>query len=246
LNLRRFASLLLIAAAVQAQTAPHTDPPGTYHPESAGAFIRQIGYDQVRIWSSPFRMNRKQTLFIALPMAVGTAALIASDRHINSAMPNTPDQIRVAQDISRLGALYTLSAAVGVPFAIGAFTKNETALSVGAATSRALINSTAVSYGMKAIFWRDRPSQGNGHGNFWGGGDSFPSGHAISTFAVATALAVNPRVPKWVKITGFAAAAVVTLSRLPAQKHWASDIFVGSTLGIMIGRQAAGLPPFFH
>jgi hypothetical protein len=48
--------------------------------DSPRVFLRDVWHDQKVIWTSPVRMNRRQGLGIALPLAAGTAALIATDR----------------------------------------------------------------------------------------------------------------------------------------------------------------------
>ena len=39
-----------------------------------------------------------------------------------------------------------------------------------------------------------------------------------------------------VPVTAYALATAVAASRLSAQRHWVSDIFVGSSMGFLIGR----------
>ena len=40
----------------------------------------------------------------------------------------------------------------------------------------------------------------------------------------------------WVPYASYGLASVVAASRISGQKHWVSDIFVGSTIGFLIGR----------
>jgi membrane-associated phospholipid phosphatase len=65
---------------------------------------------------------------------------------------------------------------------------------------------------------------------------SFPSGHASATFSMA---AVLQRHLGWKgAIPAYAAATVVSGSRLQANSHYASDIIFGAALGIVAGRAA--------
>jgi membrane-associated phospholipid phosphatase len=73
-------------------------------------------------------------------------------------------------------------------------------------------------------------------GGFWKGGDSFPSGHATTSFAVATVFAYEYRDHIAVPITAYSLATLVAASRMSAQRHWVSDVFVGSSLGFLLGR----------
>lgn len=61
---------------------------------------------------------------------------------------------------------------------------------------------------------------------------SFPSGHAATAFAAATAVGMlHPRL----RIPLFAAAATVALSRVYLGVHFWSDVLVGSALGVALG-----------
>ena len=52
---------------------------------------------------------------------------------------------------------------------------------------------------------------------------------------MATVIAKEYRDKKWVGIASYGLASLVGLSRLGLDKHWASDVFVGSILGYAIG-----------
>jgi len=83
---------------------------------------------------------------------------------------------------------------------------------------------------------------------------SFPSGHAATAFAVASALGhAYPRI----KLPAYAAAALVSYSRIYEQRHYATDVIAGACVGLLSarfsrahlaclhldrGRLAAGLP----
>jgi len=84
---------------------------------------------------------------------------------------------------------------------------------------------------------RQRPDVGNGNGDFWKNHNintSFPGGHAMFTFAMATVLSHEYR-QKWVQALAYSAATIVTVTRFTARDHWSSDMFVGAALGIGIG-----------
>ena len=90
---------------------------------------------------------------------------------------------------------------------------------------------------MQLVGARQRPDEGNGNGDFWKHHNintSFPGGHAMFTFAMSTV--VSHEYPqKWVQVLAYSAASIVTVTRFMARDHWASDMLVGSALGIGIG-----------
>jgi membrane-associated phospholipid phosphatase len=103
---------------------------------------------------------------------------------------------------------------------------------------------------LKALFGRQRPSWANGVDRWsgpvgftewfktgiYGKYDSFPGGHSITAFSLATVLAMQYQTTVWVPILAYAAATGVALSRMTEGRHWLSDCLVGSVLGYVIGR----------
>jgi len=64
---------------------------------------------------------------------------------------------------------------------------------------------------------------------------SFPSGHASSSFAIATVIASeydNYLVPP----LAYSVAAITALNRVSHNAHWSSDVFVGSAIGYFTGK----------
>ncbi len=60
---------------------------------------------------------------------------------------------------------------------------------------------------------------------------SFPSGHATSSFAAATALYMKAR-PRWEGACALAVAALISLSRLYVGIHYPTDVLCGALIGI--------------
>jgi membrane-associated phospholipid phosphatase len=202
-------------------------------------FLRDYVTVQKEIWTSPGRMDRRAAVTRALPLVAGTAALIAVDRKISRGLPNTPDQIRWSNRVSHAGGLYTVAAASAPHLLAGKLGGNRTALDIGWSSAEALAAAVSVNYAMKYPFGRERPDQGAGNGPFFRGGDSFPSGYTMSTWAVCTVIAKHPRTPTWVRVLSSTVAVSVSLSRIAAQRHFASDVFAGAFAGGLIGNYVA-------
>jgi len=126
-------------------------------------------------------------------------------------------------------------------YLISRATGNKKARETGFLGAAAIGHSQLVTLGLKTMSQRERPfefrANGSGGLGFFKGGDSFPSGHSSSSFAVATVFAYEyGKEHKWVPYVSYGVASLVSASRLSAQKHWMSDIFVGGTMGFLIGR----------
>jgi membrane-associated phospholipid phosphatase len=92
-----------------------------------------------------------------------------------------------------------------------------------------------VGFALKYAFGRERPDQGNGQGLFWQGGNSFPSGHAITTWSLAVVIAEEYSDHKMVAAGAYSIATLVSVARFTSYNHFPSDVLVGSVFGGLIG-----------
>ena len=98
---------------------------------------------------------------------------------------------------------------------------------------------------LKLAFRRERPGD-CGDPGCWGGSlgcRSFPSGHAGSAFAAATAIAALGEDPALAGAL-YASAAILSATRMLCDRHWLSDVVVGGVIGAAVtaGAQAAMKP----
>lgn len=87
----------------------------------------------------------------------------------------------------------------------------------------------AVTFGLKAIRHNGTPN---------GDGWSWPSGHASSSFTVASVL--HEYYGLKVGVPAYILAAVVAYRMMDAGDHWGSDIVFGGTLGLVVGHTIGG------
>ncbi len=227
------ACVLLSPPRAQAQHAPDQQP-----------FVRDFLRDEIQMWSSPFRRSSYSTRTFSkyvVPFALLTGALIATDHQTADLLPNTKDQSKWSLRVSQIGAPYTLAGMAGGVYLIGRATKDKKARETGFLAAEAIAHSQLLTVGMKYITQRERPldfkAKGGGGTAFWKSGDSFPSGHSSGSFALATVFAYEYGPDhRWVPYASYGLASVVAASRLSGQKHWVSDISVGSTMGFLVGR----------
>ena len=125
-----------------------------------------------------------------------------------------------------VGAFPTVFGASAVVYAIGRIRDEPEVSHLGMDLLRAIAVSTALTQAIKYSTRRERPDLSTRN--------SFPSGHAADTFAVATAL---QRHLGWrYSIPAYLFASYVAGSRLPANRHWLSDVVFGGAVGVIAGR----------
>lgn len=187
-------------------------------------------------------MTARQAWTLGLPLVAGAAALKPADRAIVEALPGTPAQRDWSRRISLVGSMAGLAAATAGTTAYGHYSGRPGWSHLGRDAALALCSGLAVTYALKGATWRERPDAPGSRGSFYSGGDSFPSGHAMTSFAVATAVAAHPSAPRWLKITLLGTAAAISVSRVTGYRHWPSDVYFGAFAGILIGRSVARAP----
>jgi len=63
-------------------------------------------------------------------------------------------------------------------------------------------------------------------------GGSFPSGHTLTSFTIATIIAMRHR---WAGPPALALAAIISLSRISVGAHWPLDALASAVLGVLLG-----------
>jgi membrane-associated phospholipid phosphatase len=215
---------------------------GYLHP-----FVRMPGYvwtDQKRIWTSPFHTSKKDAKWWLI-FGGATAGLIAADQYISKNAPNNPTLVQLGNDTSYLGAPYTLIPIAGAFYFAGSATGDERFRETGLLSFESLIDVTIVQLAVKSIADRQRPLEGSGKGRFEASPNvrydsSFPSGHAIETFGLASVFAHEYHDKLWVKILAYSYAVGVTGARLAANKHFPGDVMAGGAMGWFIGDYVYG------
>lgn len=92
---------------------------------------------------------------------------------------------------------------------------------------------------LKVSFARVRPNENHG-GQFFQYGQpsnsSFPSGHSMGAFAVATVFGHQYCDKRWMPWVAYGTAGLIATSRIALGRHFPTDTIVGAFLGNSIGR----------
>jgi hypothetical protein len=192
--------------------------------------VKRIGADQKRLYLAPFKPHNFKWDAIVL---VGTGALLAADRHIENNIPHSHFTLTQGTSDVAIAGLATSLAGVWL---YGAKTEHHHARETGELELETLVNTFLIYTPMQLIAGRQRPDEGNGHGDFFkhhAVNTSFPGGHAMFTWAMASVLADEYPKP-WARVLSYGAAFTVTFTRFMARDHWSSDMFLGTGLGLAI------------
>jgi membrane-associated phospholipid phosphatase len=178
-------------------------------------FIRDVGSDYLHFLS-------KET---AWSLGVGGLTALA----VHPVDKNLSDWA-VENDTTLTGGDTYGSQYLHIPVALGVWVIGAAAGSgrfaeTGRDLLRAQISVVSWTYAIKFAADRTRP---NGDPN------SFPSGHASTSFA--TAMVLQEHFGWKAGAPAFAAATYTLVSRVTANQHWASDVVFGAAVGIAAGR----------
>ena len=230
------------------------ETPGPPAPSPEPDFDRPVSWkllyhnviaDQKQIWSFPARLVHGQNWTPTAGVLGTTAGLFFLD-------PSEAGYFRRTTTFHGFNHIFNGNAtAIGMGavsaslYAIGRIRKDSkmqhTALLAGEAMADAAIVQTV----LKDTTMRLRPVRYPASGwfatsssptSYIRGNGSFPSGHSIEAFAVATIIARRYRNHRWVPYAAYGLASVVGFSRLTLNVHFLSDVVMGGALGYSISR----------
>jgi len=185
--------------------------------------------DGVDIFKLPLRF--KELRFTDVMMAtvvLGTipATIYSLDDPLRRNAKNIPES--TAGNLTVIGQGTTLGS-VGLIYGWGLYAQNETARHAVLTGAEGIGLSSLFTVGIKAVFGRKRPREGEGPRAFFQGGQSFISGDTTPTFAAAATISEAFDYHWWAALPAYSLAVMTGAGRMGKDAHWASDI-VGSAL----------------
>ncbi|HEY0778283.1 MAG TPA: phosphatase PAP2 family protein [Gemmatirosa sp.] len=186
--------------------------------------------------------------------AAAALAVAPADRRIArwSQRPSLHDSRavdRTASFVRTLGGPGTVAIPL-LTYGVGLVARDRGTAAVGLHAGEAVFAASIATTVVKVLVGRARPyvshdsdatsfafGRGLRRGDAY---ESFPSGHATASFALATALAGEgqarwPRLNRVTAPLGFGIAALVGASRIYHDAHWASDVLAGAGVGTVVG-----------
>jgi membrane-associated phospholipid phosphatase len=217
-------------------------------PVSWKLLLPNILNDQKHIWTFPVRLAQGQNLIPTAAVLGTTAALTALDPIEAPYFRNTSTFHWFNNTFSgNATAIGTIVAPVSL-YAAGLIRKDSKMQHTALLAAEAVADSEVLTTVFKDTTRRVRPEAIPAHGNYsdtWTdsggsivrGNGSFPSGHTIAAFSVATVVSRRyGQKHRWVPYVSYGLAALVGASRLTLSAHYLSDVFMGGALGYSISR----------
>ena len=214
-------------------------------PISWKLIVPNILHDQKPIWLFPAGVVRGRHVKPTAAVILVTAGLVALDPHDAPYFRRTDSFADFNKALSgRNTALGTALVPLSF-YAVGLARKDSYAQHSALLAGEAVADAEILTTVMKNIDRRLRPSDilPNGdfthtwfksHGRVISGRGSFPSGHTIAAFSIATIFANRYPRRRWVPWMAYGLAGLVGFSRITLQAHFPSDVFAGATLGYVI------------
>ncbi len=204
-------------------------------------------HDQKDMWLFPVKVAEGHHWIPAAIFGGAVAGLIASD-------PQTMPFFRqtdLFQDSDRaLNSNVSGGLIAVIPttfYVVGLIRKNSYDQATSLLAGEAVVDDTILMVVTKAITRRFRPTDIPVNGNYsdtffksnsgpLGKGSSFPSGHAMMSFSIATVFARRYRQHRWVPYVAYGVAAAISFSRISTGAHFPSDVLFGAATGFAIAR----------
>jgi membrane-associated phospholipid phosphatase len=154
------------------------------------------------------------------------------------AAPHPDDPVPLARVANYFGNGRIAVLAIGGAYAGARLAGLDEVRGPAGRTLVALVSAGAVNGAVKVAVGRARPRLEEGSAAFRpfsldNGWQAFPSGHAVTAFALAAVLAEEVGGP-WATALGYGAAGVVGWSRIHEDRHWTSDVVGGAIGGAVV------------
>ncbi len=209
-------------------------------------FFQKFGKDFKETLFSPKDWRKRDFLTFSAVLGSGTLIYVFDQEIQEWAQDQrTSTSDDVSKVVRRLGEGPFLIGLIGGLYATGELAKNNSLRKTALLCLESWLTSGFIVWVFKIAVGRARPSTEDPKDTFhmFSGKSrfhSFPSGHSASAFAVATTIADQTE-NVLVDFLAYSLATSVALSRVHDNKHWLSDVFIGSTIGYFVAKKICAL-----
>jgi hypothetical protein len=201
--------------------------------------------DQKDLWLFPGKLAQGHHWLPTVSIVGATAGLLAADPHDVSHFRRTSSFNGFNKGFSGKVTAAEIGIVPVSLYAFGLARHDSYSEKTALFAAEAVADSMVLYAALNAVTRRLRPSDIAPSGPFTDTffrarngiiGHSFPSGHTIAAFSVATVVATRYRNHRWVPWVAYGIAGVIGFSRVTLQSHFPADVFVGAALGYTVAR----------
>lgn len=225
------------SASVVAAEISEQDSTKPYYYRINGTYLKTYWEDFKYIASSPARWKGREWGKFAIVTGTAGLFMLVADREVHEMMQRNQNETfkSVSKVAYPLGNRLPPLLLSGM-YVTSVITKNRRMEHATLSIAKSLAISTVFYTAGKSVIRRQRPTRTDDPYDFVPpftnkGYTSFPSGHANTAFATATAFALEYKDKKWVPWVAYTLASLTAVSRLYDNRHWASDVLIGSAIG---------------
>lgn len=212
-----------------------SDDSASYDTSLGPRFIEHIAQDQYQIWTFPLRIRPVDAEWL-MPFALTTAGFLATDTEFSKHLSSSPSRMKTANNFSTFG-VGLMGGVAGGMWLLGKVSHDDHKRETGALAAEAAVDSLGVTYALKYALGRERPLEDNYRGNFFSGGDSFPSEHAAVAWSIASVVA-HEYPGLLTQVLAYGTASAISAARIDGKQHFPSDVLIGAAIGWLSGEVA--------
>jgi membrane-associated phospholipid phosphatase len=238
--------LLALLFFIKITTVNAQNPvPFNYPDQPNGKYFGTYLTATISLVTSPTNWNKNQWIAVGGIAATGVLLYVYDDQirdFFQKNKNNTLNQIS-KYGVEPWGSGLYPALMMGSFYVYGLAAHSPRARQIALGGTQAWVMSALTVTVIKHLTHRHRPDQDTpADPHLWEGPfqgfeyTSFPSGHTITAFSLASFLSSVYRDKPWVGIFSYAVATGVGLSRIYDDQHWSSDVFIGAALGYAIGK----------
>ena len=216
---------------------------------NSATYLKSYWHSGLTVLSQPLHYDWKDWTVFGSVAAATTLAFVYDDEIyslVDKSLNHSQSEI-VSKYTDVFGEEYFILPSVALTYAFGSVSDDCRLKNLSLAALQSFVYAEVASAGLKILTCRIRPSEANSqqpttNSQTWLGpfksfeSTSFPSGHAMRSFALATTVAGFYPDKKWIGIVSYSLATMTSVGRVISKEHWTSDVIVGAALGYFIGR----------
>jgi len=193
--------------------------------------------DTYRSFTSPIYI-RGNDLKWMLPIAAATGVALSQDTHVAKDIVSHDPGFNNANNTFSSDVVYSYVAGSATMYGVGLFGHNDHLRETGLLSGEAQVSAEIFDTIIKLGSFRQRPAPPGYSGKFFqtsaGTDSSFISGHSILAWSAASVIAAEYPSP-WKQAAVYTGATATSLTRVLAERHFPTDVLLGSAAGWMIG-----------